>query len=109
MKRELFDNRLFLFGLGFVPVSAVKLLWRGPMEIAGFILLLLAAAFYFLPSVIANQRETNHLGTIFLINLVFGWTVLGWIAALIWAIVEKPDSEQPIAPPPLGDPGKRDF
>ena len=24
------------------------------------------------------------------INLVFGWTVLGWIAALIWAIVEAP-------------------
>jgi hypothetical protein len=27
---------------------------------------------------------------IFFINLVFGWTVLGWIAALIWAIVESP-------------------
>ena len=39
---------------------------------------------------IANQRDTNHLGTIFIINLLFGWTVLGWIAALIWAIVEKP-------------------
>jgi hypothetical protein len=21
---------------------------------------------------------------------LFGWTILGWIAALIWAIVEKP-------------------
>jgi hypothetical protein len=27
---------------------------------------------------------------IFWVNLLFGWTVLGWIAALIWAVMEKP-------------------
>jgi len=25
------------------------------------------------------------LGAILMVNVVFGWTVLGWIAALIWA------------------------
>jgi hypothetical protein len=65
----------------------------------GLFLLGLILAFYFLPAIIAAKRETKHEGMIFLINIVFGWTVLGWIAALIWAIVETP--EEPIAPPLL--------
>lgn len=60
--------------------------------LTGLVILTLIALFYFLPAVIANQRDTDHLGSIFLINLLFGWTILGWIAALIWAIVEKPKS-----------------
>jgi RsiW-degrading membrane proteinase PrsW (M82 family) len=62
------------------------------MEFMGFILLGLAVCFYFLPFAICRQRETVHSNQIFLVNLLFGWTILGWIAALIWAIVEK---EQP--------------
>ena len=38
---------------------------------------------------IAKQRDANF-GVIFGINLLFGWTVLGWIAALIRAIIEPP-------------------
>jgi len=60
------------------------------MSIAGFLLFVLVLVFYLLPTVIANTRETEHRGAIFFINLLFGWTVLGWIAALIWAVVEKP-------------------
>ncbi len=56
----------------------------------GLVLFILAAIFYFIPTVIACKRNAGHTGKIFLINLVFGWTVLGWIAALLWAIVEKP-------------------
>jgi hypothetical protein len=46
--------------------------------------------FYLLPSVIATTRKVRHDGAIVLVNVVFGWTILGWIAALIWAIVEHP-------------------
>jgi T4 superinfection immunity protein len=56
----------------------------------GLVLFILAAIFYFIPTVIACKRNAGHTGTIFLINLLFGWTVLGWIAALIWAVVETP-------------------
>jgi hypothetical protein len=59
--------------------------------VGGFIL-----TFYFMPTVIASLRHSQHTGTIFIVNLVFGWTVLGWLAALIWAIVETP---KPITPP----------
>ncbi|HEY2920885.1 MAG TPA: superinfection immunity protein [Candidatus Binatia bacterium] len=59
--------------------------------LGGLLLLSLILAFYFLPVIIAAKLETKHEGMIFLINIVFGWTVLGWIAALIWAIVETPE------------------
>ena len=38
---------------------------------------------YFLPSIIAHRKQA-FLG-IFLVNLLLGWTVIGWIVALIWA------------------------
>ena len=53
-------------------------------------ILFLVIVFYLLPSVIASTRKTGHQSAIFFINMLFGWTVLGWIAALIWAVVEKP-------------------
>jgi hypothetical protein len=33
----------------------------------------------------ASSREHQNIGMIFLTNLLLGWTVLGWIAALVWA------------------------
>jgi Superinfection immunity protein len=59
--------------------------------VPGLVVLLLILVFYFLPAMISSKRKTKHGGMIFFINLVFGWTVLGWIAALIWAIVESPE------------------
>lgn len=42
-------------------------------------------AFYFLPTIIASQRNHNSTGAIFLLNFLLGWTFMGWIAALIWS------------------------
>jgi hypothetical protein len=30
-----------------------------------------------------------------ILNLVLGWTILGWLAVLIWAVVEKPAEKLP--------------
>jgi len=68
------------------------------MELLALLLIFLAFTFYFIPTAIAHQRRAQHFTGIFLINLVFGWTVLGWIAALIWAIVEKTDDLPQIPP-----------
>jgi len=38
---------------------------------------------YFLPTIIA--RDKHDVMAIFLVNLLFGWTVIGWFIALIWA------------------------
>jgi Superinfection immunity protein len=39
-----------------------------------------------LPSIVAGQRgKAEGQEVILFVNLFFGWTVLGWLACLIWA------------------------
>jgi len=41
---------------------------------------------YFLPSIIALTRSKRDLLGIFLLNFFLGWTFIGWIVALVWAV-----------------------
>jgi hypothetical protein len=45
-----------------------------------------AVALYFLPSILGHKRR--DFAGIFIVNFLFGWTVIGWIIALIWACAE---------------------
>lgn len=57
----------------------------------GLILLLLVVCgitLYFLPS-IAGYRKAN-VGAIFILNLLLGWTLIGWVVALVWAFTNDP-------------------
>ena len=40
---------------------------------------------YFLPSIIALARTKRDTLAIFLLNFFLGWSVIGWIVALVWA------------------------
>lgn len=51
----------------------------------GFPIFGLGTALYFLPSIIALARSKRDLLAIFLLNLFLGWSVIGWIVALVWA------------------------
>ena len=42
---------------------------------------------YILPSLIARKRDHKQETAIILLNLLLGWTLIGWIAALIWAVI----------------------
>ena len=46
---------------------------------------LAVAALYMLPGIVALVRGHHNAGAIVVMNLLLGWTVLGWIFALIWA------------------------
>ncbi len=50
---------------------------------------LFLAGFYFVPTVIATRRNASNVAWIVVLNLVLGWTVLGWIAALVWACTDE--------------------
>ncbi len=41
---------------------------------------------YFLPTVIALLREKRNKLSIFLLNFFLGWSVIGWVIALVWAL-----------------------
>jgi hypothetical protein len=56
-------------------------------------ILLVCGAVYFLPAIIAGVRNHHQRSAITVLNLVAGWTLVGWVVALVWAFV---------APPPKG-------
>jgi hypothetical protein len=55
-------------------------------DLAGaFALMIVFLACYFLPWIIGKSRNVSNNGILFFINLLAGWTVVGWLACLIWA------------------------
>jgi hypothetical protein len=40
---------------------------------------------YFIPAMVASSREHQQRLAIFMLNLLLGWTALGWIIAIVWA------------------------
>lgn len=45
------------------------------------------AIVYFLPTITAVVGRRRQAGAIFVLNLITGWTGIGWVAALVWACV----------------------
>lgn len=55
-----------------------------------FLLVLIAIAIYFFPSSIAKLRKHHQATAIFVLNIFLGWTLLGWVVALVWAATAIP-------------------
>jgi hypothetical protein len=51
-----------------------------------------------LPILIAGMRSVKNFGWIFVINLFLGWTMVGWVVALIWALRDAPKYQTTFAP-----------
>lgn len=41
---------------------------------------------YFLPSIVALARNKRDIVGIILLNFFLGWTMIGWVVALVWAV-----------------------
>jgi len=55
----------------------------------GILMLLLVVVgvlFYFLPTLVAWNRHKRNTVAIFLLNLFLGWTLVGWVVSLVWAV-----------------------
>tara|TARA_R110001583_G_scaffold4918_3_gene27504 strand:+ start:198 stop:431 length:234 start_codon:yes stop_codon:yes gene_type:complete len=53
--------------------------------------LVVLVALYFLPLIIAALRDMPNAVAISVLNLFAGWTVIGWIVALVWACLDRRD------------------
>jgi len=91
--------------------------------------LLILIGLYFLPTIIAAVRHVPNVGSVVVINLFLGWTLVGWVVALAMAARSIPSVRQqhinvyppqqpqyPAHPPPLSGepltrqrPGDRTF
>lgn len=54
--------------------------------IAGIIGIIGAIVVYWVPAVTAWVRHVPNKGSVFVVNLFLGWTVIGWIVALAMAM-----------------------
>ncbi len=52
------------------------------------LLVVLIFTIYFLPTLIAFLRQHKNKLAIFLLNLLLGWTVLGWVVSLVWSVIK---------------------
>lgn len=55
---------------------------------------------YFLPAIIG--RDKRDASGIFLLNLFLGWTLIGWLIALVWACSAEPNYSVRLVPVPAG-------
>ena len=62
----------------------------------GILIIILAGFFYLLPSLVALNNKKSNSGAIFALNLLLGWSFIGWVVAFIWAITKdrQPDIVQ---------------
>jgi len=80
---------IIIFG---VVISMTKPESDARENLGGFGLLLLAALFYLLPAYQAYQNEHHNREAIAVLNIVAGWTIIGWIVALVWAFTKPRQS-----------------
>ena len=53
------------------------------------ILILVGFFFYFIPAFVASVRLHHNAMAISVLNLLLGWTVIGWSVALVWACTQS--------------------
>lgn len=58
----------------------------GPVNL---VLFALGALVYLLPTGLAMYRDCRSMAWIAVVNVLLGWTILGWFAAMGWAVSGK--------------------
>jgi hypothetical protein len=59
-----------------------------PDYVVFFLVLIIVVVPYFLPTIIARNCKHKNLAAIFCLNLFTGWTGLGWVLSLVWALTK---------------------
>jgi hypothetical protein len=83
----------FIVGLAFLcslssVVRAEPDTWSSGLFVC--LLPILVVLIYFLPTATAITVHNPHFQSVFVLNLFFGWTVVGWLAALAWGLRRAP-------------------
>ncbi|CZF78991.1 hypothetical protein GCE9029_01186 [Grimontia celer] len=50
-----------------------------------FIIIILALFIYFIPTLTASMRDSGKTFMVFVVNLFLGWSLVGWVVALVMA------------------------
>lgn len=93
MKRKLLVAVcVFATGLWFIKANLLTTSTR-PKSDSFAVLFYILAFLYFIPSVIGILRKHHNLVGLIALNVLLGWTVLGWVGALIWSLLRSSKSQ----------------
>lgn len=59
------------------------------LSLAPMLSVVVLFALYLAPWIIARFRQHDNSLAIFWLNLLLGWSFIGWIAAFIWALMAQ--------------------
>jgi hypothetical protein len=62
------------------------------------VVIVVGGVLYLAPTFLSAARGHHNSTAIFLLNLFLGWTVIGWVAALVWAATAV--RSEPVDDPP---------
>ena len=63
--------------------------------VALVVILLIAVCVYFLPTIVGSACKVVNIGSVFAVNLLPGWTLIGWAVALAMAPRTNPPHAYP--------------
>lgn len=58
-------------------------------DLLAWFFLAVLVALYFVPTICAMFRQHRNSTAIFVLNLLLGWVVVGWIIAMVWAFTDN--------------------
>ena len=59
----------------------------------GFLFLVVCVAIYVLPCFVAQKRRHRNANAIMALDILAGWTVAGWIIAMVWSLTDNVKTE----------------
>jgi len=55
-----------------------------------FLFFVIGCVMYFAPSLIAFARDKSNKVAILALNTLLGWSMIGWVVSLVWALSAEP-------------------
>ena len=90
MKRAIFFTYYLLLVISLVAGNLM--VPDGPIEMTGFKIVVLSTAvicWYWFPLMVAFHRDTTNATFVGIVNMLAGWTGIGWFVALFFAVIGR--------------------
>jgi hypothetical protein len=86
ISKRIVSNTIGALAAGIMLGAAVTFYDHPAAALGPMLLLFALLSIYLFPTAIAAKFDNRNLLSIFILNVFLGWTVLGWVTALIWAV-----------------------
>jgi hypothetical protein len=74
-----------------LPGGFIGRFFFGENAMTTFLLIVAVIISYFIPTIISVQDKKKNKTAIITLNVLAGWTFIGWVIALVWAVTkDKP-------------------